>query len=76
MFKDYNPINNYDMVETREVKEQIDRSVVTEGQNDVTDSTSTSTTETEGMLEDQKAYLLRVERERIETQDEPVREEE
>ena len=31
---------------------------------------------TEGMLEDQKAYLLRVERERIETQDEPVREEE
>ena len=46
MFKDYNPINNYDMVENREVKEQTDRSVVTEGQNDVTDSTSTSTTET------------------------------
>ncbi len=31
---------------------------------------------TEGMLEDQKAYLLRMERERIATQDEPVREEE
>lgn len=31
---------------------------------------------TDGMLEDQKAYLLRLDRERRETQDEPVREEE
>ena len=31
---------------------------------------------TEGMLEDQKSYLLRMERDRIATQDEPVREEE
>ena len=31
---------------------------------------------TDGLLEDQKAYLLRLEKERIETQDEPVREEE
>ena len=31
---------------------------------------------TDGMLEDQKAYLLRLDRERKETQDEPVREEE
>lgn len=31
---------------------------------------------TEGMLEDQKAYLLRMERDRIATQDEPVTEEE
>jgi len=31
---------------------------------------------TEGMLEDQKTYLLRMERDRIATQDEPVREEE
>ena len=31
---------------------------------------------TDGLLEDQKAYLLRLERERIATQDEPVREEE
>ena len=46
MFKDYNPINNYDMVETREVKEQTDRSVITEGQNDVVDSTESSTSET------------------------------
>ena len=31
---------------------------------------------TDGMLEDQKAYLLRLDREKKETQDEPVREEE
>ena len=31
---------------------------------------------TDGMLEDQKAYLLRMEQDRIATQDEPVREEE
>ena len=31
---------------------------------------------TDGLLEDQKAYLLRLDRERKETQDEPVREEE
>ncbi len=31
---------------------------------------------TDGMLEDQKAYLLRLDKERKETQDEPVREEE
>ena len=31
---------------------------------------------TEGMLEDQKTYLLRMEHDRIATQDEPVREEE
>ena len=31
---------------------------------------------TEGLLEDQKAYLLRLDKERKETQDEPVQEEE
>lgn len=31
---------------------------------------------TDGLLEDQKAYLFRLERERIETQDEPVQEDE
>ena len=31
---------------------------------------------TDGMLEDQKAYLLRLERDRIATRDEPVHEEE
>lgn len=34
MFKDYNPINNYDMVETREINEKTDKSIITEESNE------------------------------------------
>ena len=38
MFKDYNPINNYDMVETRNINEKTDKSIITEESNEFNES--------------------------------------